>query len=48
LLTKGDKMLAHLDFCKKIDVTWKHLGQWKAIPLSKEFYEFAFSSLKDM
>jgi len=48
LLTKGDKPLTHLDLCKKLDVAWKHLGQWKIISLNKWFYEFAFSSLGDM
>ena len=48
LLKKRDKPLTHLDLCKKLDLTWKHLGQWKAISLDKRFYEFAFSSLEDM
>jgi len=38
-----------MDLRKKLDVTYKHLGQWKAIMFGgKGFYEFAFSSLEDM
>jgi len=45
LLTKGDNR-THLELCKKLKVTWKHFGQWKAIPAGKGVCEFAFSSLK--
>jgi len=48
LLTKGDRSFTRLELCKKIDLTWKHLGQWKAIQLGKWFYEFAFSSSEDI
>jgi len=42
LLTKENKPLTHLDLCAKLVVSWKNLGQWKAIPLGKGFYEFVF------
>lgn len=45
MLAKGDKHLTHLDLCKKFDVTWKHLGQWKVIPLGKGFYEYHENSI---
>jgi len=48
ILAKGDKSLTHLDFCKKINISWNSLGPWRAIPLGKGFYEFAFYSLEDM
>jgi len=45
---KGDKPLTHLELSKKLDFVWNSLGPWKAIPLAKGFYEFAFDSLEDM
>lgn len=38
-LTKWDESLTHLDLCKKLDTTWKHVDQWKAISLGKAFYD---------
>jgi len=48
VLCKGDKPLTHLEVCKKLEWAWRSLGSWKAIPLGKGFYEFAFSSLEDL
>jgi len=48
ILSKGDKPLTHLDLTKKLQLVWKVIGPWKAIPLGKGFYEFEFSSLEDM
>jgi len=48
ILSKGDKPLTHLDLTKKLQLVWKAIGPWKAIPLRKRFYEFNFSSLEDM
>ena len=48
LKKRGGKSLIHLDLGKKLDVASKHFSQWKAIPLAKGFYGFAFSSLEDM
>jgi len=47
MLDKGDKSLRHLDMCKKLELAWKFLGSWKAIPLDKGLYEFSFTSLED-
>jgi len=47
VLVKGYKSLPHLDMCKKLNVAWKALISLKAIPFSKEFYEFSFTSLED-
>jgi len=44
----GDKPLTNLDFTKKLQLVWKVIGLWKAIPLGKGFYDFEFSSLEDM
>jgi len=48
ILSKGDKPFTHLDLTKKLQLVWKAIGPWKAIPLGKGFYEFEFSSLEDM
>lgn len=48
LLNKGDKLLTHLDLCKKLDVTRSSLATWKVISSGKGFYELKFSSLEDM
>jgi len=48
ILSKGDKPLIDLDLTKKLQLVWKVIGPWKAIPLEKVFYEFEFSSLEDM
>jgi len=48
ILAKGNKPLTHLDLTKKLQLVWKAIGPWKAIPLGKGFYEFEFSSLEDM
>ena len=47
ILSKGDKPVTHLDLTK-LQLVWKAIGTWKAIPLEKGFYEFEFSSLEDM
>jgi len=46
ILSKGDKPLTHLYLTKELQLVWKVIGPWKAIPLRKGFYEF--SSLDDM
>jgi len=48
ILSKGDKPLTLLDLTKKLQLVWKAIGSWKAIPLGKGFYKFEFSSLEDM
>jgi len=48
ILSKGDKPLSHLDLTKKLQLVWKAIEPWKAIPLGKGFYEFKLSSLEDM
>jgi len=48
LLFKGDKSMNHLHLCKKLDIAWKNLGDWKVMPLGKGFYEFTFSSFEDI
>jgi len=48
VFAKRDKLLMHLDVCKKMKLAWKSLGSWEVIPLGKRFYEFAFTSLEDI
>jgi len=48
VLSKGDKSLTHLDICKKLEGAWRSQVSWKASPLGKTFYEFAFSLLEDL
>jgi len=48
ILSKGYKPLTHMDLTKILQLVWKALGPWKAIPLGKSFYEFGFGSLEDM
>ena len=48
ILSKGDKPLKYLDLTKMVQLVWKVIGSWKAIPLGKGFYELEFSSFEDM
>jgi len=48
ILARGDKAQTHLELCLKLKVLWKDLGDWKAIPIGKGFYEFSFHSLDEM
>jgi len=40
--------IVHMDVGKKLDLAWKSFYFWKVISLGKEFYEFLFTSLKDL
>lgn len=48
LLSKGDTPIKFEDLRSKLDKLWKPIGNWKAVPIGKGFFEFSFSSIEDL
>ncbi|KAK2362745.1 hypothetical protein QL285_087780 [Trifolium repens] len=48
VLSKGDKPLSSKDLREKLLQLWKHIDQWKMIPLGQGFFEFRFSCAADL
>jgi hypothetical protein len=48
VLSKGDKPFSSKDLRKKLLQLWKHVEQWKMIPLGHGFCEFRFSCVVDL
>jgi len=48
IFAKEDKLLTLKDLKENFDKLWNPIGNWRLIPLGKEYYEFCFSSQEDL